>query len=89
MATDPFTSNADSVTAPSAAPFAIIPSDTVEIPTTPKALYIGGAGTIVLRGGKSTSDVTFKGLAAGQVLEVRALFVRATGTTATDIVGLA
>ena len=43
---------------------------------------------MVLRGVGGAADVTFKNVANGQVLDVRAQYVRATGTTATDIVGL-
>ena len=55
----------------------------------PKALYVGTGGDIVLRGVGFTSDVTFRNVASGQILDVRASHVRATGTTAADIVALA
>ncbi|MEZ5656801.1 MAG: hypothetical protein R3E04_13125 [Sphingobium sp.] len=55
----------------------------------PKALYVGTGGTVILRGVDSAADVTFKNVANGQILDVQAQFVRATGTTATDIVALA
>jgi hypothetical protein len=84
-----FTDYQDSVNDPSRAPYAITPHNNNELSIVPKALYIGTGGTIVLRGVKGTEDVTFKNVASGQVLAVRALYVRATGTTATDIIGLA
>lgn len=55
----------------------------------PKALYVGAGGTVVVRGVDATSDVAFRNVVSGQVLDVRARFIRASGTTATDIVGLA
>lgn len=89
MANDSFAAHGDAPAAPSRAPFAITPHDTNELTTIPKALFVGTGGTLVLRGVEGTADVTFKNVANGQVLDVRAHYVRATGTTAADIVGLA
>ena len=87
--TDAFSRQADSAESPSSHPVGIIPSNTVPLVATPKALYIGTGGTVVLRTASGAADVTFKNLASGQILPVRAQFVRATGTTAADIVALA
>jgi hypothetical protein len=87
--TDAFAHFADTASAPSRAPFAVSPSDAVALSALPKALYVGTGGTVVLRGADAAADVTFKNVASGQILDVRALYVRATGTTATDIVALA
>lgn len=87
--TDAFSRQADSAEAPSSHPLAVIPSDTVALAAIPKALYIGTGGTLVLRTASGSADVTFKNLASGQILPVRARFVRATGTSAADIVALA
>ena len=87
--TDAFSRQADSPEAPSAHPLAIVPSDSLPLVATPKALFVGTGGTIVLRTASGAADVTFKNLASGQILPVRAQFVRATGTTAADIVALA
>lgn len=87
--TDAFSRRADSAEAPSAHPFAVVPSNAAPLATIPKALYVGTGGTLVLRTTSGTADVTFKNLANGQILPVRAQFVRATGTTAADIVALA
>ena len=86
---DSFTTHGDSLSAPARAPFAVTPHDTNELATIPKALYIGTGGNVVLRGVGGAADVTFKNVANGQTLDVRAQYVRATGTTAADIVGLA
>lgn len=77
-----------STMAPSRAPYAVTPHATNPLPVVPKALYIGGAGNVTLRGVGASSDVTFVGLPAGFVLEVAASHVRAS-TTATNIVALA
>ncbi|MFT3975970.1 MAG: hypothetical protein QM688_02465 [Sphingomonas bacterium] len=89
MPVDPFAQFSDTVMAPAAAPYAIVPSDAVPLPLVPKALYVGTAGNVVVRGVGAASDVTFRNIAAGQVIDVRASHVRATGTTAADIVALA
>jgi len=89
MANDVFHAHSDMPSAPSRAPFAVSPNDSTELSAIPKALYIGTGGTVILRGVDSAADVTFKNVANGQILDVQAQFVRATGTTATDIVALA
>ena len=89
MATDSFQTSSDMLAAPSRAPFAVTPHDSTELSIIPKALYVGTGGTVILRGVGGAADVTFKNVANGQVLDVRAQFVRATGTTAADIVALA
>ena len=68
--------------------FAIAPSDSAEIAPLPKALSIGGAGNIVIHAIDRGAPVTIA-VTAGQLLPVRAQYVRATGTTATGIVGFA
>jgi len=87
MATDAFERYARGLTTPADDAFAITPSDGADLAQVVRALYIGGAGSIslVTRAG---STVAFTGLAAGTVLPVRAARVRATGTTATGLVGL-
>ena len=58
--------------------------------TNPSTSRSGGTGgTLVVRGVDASADVTFRNVAAGQVLEVRARYIRATGTTAADLVALA
>ncbi|MFM9827786.1 MAG: hypothetical protein ACKVOB_03450 [Sphingomonas sp.] len=89
MSVDDFRTLADSPAEPSRNPFALVPSDTVELATIPKALYIGTGGAVTLRGVGASADTVFKNVASGQVLDVRVQFVRATGTTAADIVALA
>ena len=89
MPNDPFTLQADNASSPSRAPFAVVPSDTDLLSVVPKALYIGTGGDVVLRGAGGTADVVFRNVASGQVIDVRAGYVRATGTSASDIVALA
>lgn len=89
MSFDPFANNARATVDPARTAFAVVPHDVNELSTLPRAIYVGTGGTIALRAADSASDVLFKNLASGQILDVRAQFVRATGTTATDLVGLA
>lgn len=65
---------------------AVVPSDTTVIPAT-KGLYVGVAGdvSVVMADG---SAITFKALAAGVIHKLSVTEVKATGTTATDIVAL-
>lgn len=89
MTFDPFAALADSAQAPSRNAIAITPHDANELPLLPKALYIGTGGHVTLRSVDAVADVTFRNVASGQVIDVRARFVRAAGTTASDIVALA
>lgn len=77
----------DGATAPSTAPFAIVPDDTQPLPALPKGIYVGTGGTVVLRGIAGNADVTYRNLPDASYIAVRALYVRATGTTASDLVG--
>jgi hypothetical protein len=67
----------------------VTPHATNEINPIPKALYVGTGGDITLRTVDGPADVLFRNLASGSILDVRAQFIRAAGTTASDIVGLA
>lgn len=51
-------------------------------------LYIGVGGDVVVRPIDSTADVTYKNVLSGTYLYGIVTHVRASGTTATDIVGL-
>ena len=83
---DPFAQGLDLVTGPSCQPYAVVPSDTVALPIVPKGIYVGTGGDVTLRGIRSTADVTYKNLTNGSYIAVRAAFVRAAGTTATDMI---
>lgn len=64
--------------------FAITPADT-NLATVPDAIYVGGAGNLVVRGDDGT-DATFA-VTAGQTVPIAPTQVRAA-TTATGIIGL-
>ncbi|PZQ62116.1 MAG: hypothetical protein DI544_03810 [Sphingomonas taxi] len=84
---DRFQNHADSATAPSTAPFAILPDDASPLPQVPKGIYVGVGGTVVLRGVGAAEDVTYRNLPDASYIAVRAAYVRATGTTALHLIG--
>ena len=86
---DFYQNNDDTPLSPSRAPFAITPHDANALPSVPKAIYVGTGGNVTLRGVEGSADVVLKNVANGQVIDVQAKYVRATGTTAADLVGLA
>lgn len=85
---DSFDNALDGVSSPARRAFAIVPHATQPLAQLPKALLVGAAGTIALRAVDSEADVTIA-VVAGQLVPIRASHVRAAGTTATQIVGLA
>ena len=86
---DPFENAADSLIAPAKMAYPIVPDDNADLSTATKAIYVGTEGDITLRAIDDETDVTFRNLAAGTILAVRTRAVRSSGTTATDLVGLA
>lgn len=89
MPADAFANFTPSLNDPARSAFAITPNDAATLPVVPRAIYVGTGGTLTLRALDSSGDVMFKNVVAGQVLDVRASHVRATGTTAADLIGLA
>ncbi len=85
---DNFTNNSDSVSAPGRQMFQITPHATDEVSPLPKAIRADEAGTVALRAADSGADVTVT-MAAGEVLPVRAKYVRVTGTTVATLHGIA
>lgn len=83
---DLFTWIKDTLWAPSRRPFAITPSDDDPLPLLPKGIYVGTGGDVCLRGVDGTEDVTYKNLPSASYINVRAQYVRATGTTATNLI---
>ena len=66
--------------------FAVTTSDTVNFKNE-ASLYIGVTGNVVAVG-RDDVAVTFIGVPAGTILNINAIRVNATSTTATNIVGL-
>lgn len=89
MPLDTFSAVLDSLTAPARNCFAITPNDNAALPFLPKAIYVGVGGNLVARAIDSGSDVTFTNVTSGSLLDIRLTSVRATGTTASNLIGLA
>jgi hypothetical protein len=66
----------------------VTPNDTTDLVNgVTRGIFIGTAGTIVLTMADG-NDITFTGLSAGGIHLISAKRVKATGTTATNIVAL-
>ena len=87
MPQDPF-STTDSVTSPSRDWFDITPNDNSGLTFIPKAIFVGTGGDLVVTSARSNSEVVFRNVPSGAILDIRPSAVRETGTTATDLVGL-
>lgn len=69
----------------------VTPNDTTDLSNVTRWLWIGGAGNVaVVPAGAETNSgpVTITGVAAGTLLPIRVSRVKATNTTATNIVAL-
>jgi len=86
--TDRHTNRAASLTGPAGHGFAITPDDDNDLERPVRALYVGNAGSIAVTFASGT-EVVLNGVAGGTVLPIRVVRVRATGTTAGALVGLA
>lgn len=85
---DPYSGFSGSITAPASSAYVITPSDVSAIDPLPRAIRVGTGGDIIIRAMGSSVDVTLKNVADGETIPIRCQYIRATGTTATDIVGL-
>jgi len=65
----------------------VVPHDTNEVRC--RGIYVGGTGNISVIGMEDTVPATFYAVPAGTTLAVSARVIRATGTTATNMVALA
>lgn len=89
MPSNAFEYSSDSVSSPARNCIAIVPSDASDLAVVTKAIYVGTGGNLVVRTLDGQADVTFANVPTGAVLPIRARAIRATGTTAGQIVGLA
>jgi len=65
----------------------VTPSDGMVMPRHTRGIYVGSAGDLVVRMVAGTT-VTFVSVPAGALLPLRTDMVKATGTTAANIVAL-
>lgn len=68
--------------------FAITPNDSTNLTTVTRAIYVGGAGDLVVRFPGSSTSITFNDVPAGTVLPICVTRVLSTGTVATELIGL-
>ena len=70
--------------------FAVVASDVYDLPEITRAVYVGITGdvTVLFARDASETPITFKDWPAGKELPLRVKRVMATGTTATNIVGV-
>lgn len=66
---------------------AITPSDTVNMPTGVRAVYVGGAGAVVAVGQDDVA-VTFAAVPVGTTLNIGPKRINSTSTTATNLVAI-
>ncbi|WP_326525293.1 spike base protein, RCAP_Rcc01079 family [Sphingomonas sp.] len=85
---DQFLSFADQPSAPATRCVAVTPHDSNALTDIPKALYVGTGGSITMRGTGDGGDRIWAGIASGSVIPFRASHIRATGTTASNILAL-
>jgi hypothetical protein len=87
-ATDKPVSAGANATAPADFYEAVTPSDTVELTHISRAIYVGTGGNLVAV--RTTgAEVSFTAVPDGTMLPIRVKRIKATGTTATNIVSLA
>ena len=66
----------------------ITPDDVQDLPDIAYGIYVGVAGDVTVDLKNGGSNITFKNAVQGQILEIVATRVYATGTTATSLVAL-
>lgn len=89
MAIDHFEHTTDSVIAPARQLFAISPQDDTDLPVATKAIFVGSGGDVAIRPVDGQNAVVLRNVVGGTVLAIRAATIEETGTTASDLVGLA
>jgi hypothetical protein len=82
--TDSFENHVRSLTSPPENGAAISPSDSADLPFVSRALYVGSGGDLAVRLQDGT-DLVLANLAPGTLMPIRVARVRATGTTAGQV----
>lgn len=85
---DTFSNYPNGVESPARKSFAVTPNDSTPLSVAPRAIMVGSAGNITGRLLEDTVDTVFVGLQPGVVYPLRFDLIKATGTTAGNIVGL-
>lgn len=84
---DDFETHMVTLTSPAVGGTLVTPDDANDLPFLTRAIYVGGTGSVaaVLQSGDT---VLLSGAQEGTIYPVRVARILATGTTATNIVGL-
>ena len=78
----------DTAESPAKNSFSITPHASNDVGTfLPRAIYVGVSGDIAMRLVGDTADITWTAVPVG-ILPVRPQYIRVTGTTATNIIGI-
>src|SRR4051794_32584204 len=86
-ATDDYAKLATGLDSPYRHAAAVTPSDSTDLTNVTRAIYVGGAGNIVLIT-EQGETVTITGATVGSVLRICASRIKSTNTTATNLVAL-
>lgn len=84
---DPFKSMATALDSPAPDFYLITPSNSDQLPVRPRAIRVGIAGDVMATG-PGGEDVLFANCYAGELLPIRPVQIKATGTTASKLVAL-
>ncbi|MDP1026406.1 hypothetical protein Q5H91_04210 [Sphingomonas sp. KR1UV-12] len=88
---DPFNGVFSGVSDPGERASVVVPSDTTDLTETPKSIYVGTGGDIAMIGDNEATGaapVIWRNVPSGACLPFRPRRIRATGTTASDIVAI-
>jgi len=66
----------------------ITPNDSSDLADVTRALYVGVTGDVVVIAANDSSSITIKNAQAGTVLPIQCKRILATGTTASQLVGM-
>tara|TARA_R110000851_G_scaffold186256_1_gene335557 strand:- start:1363 stop:1629 length:267 start_codon:yes stop_codon:yes gene_type:complete len=86
--TDIFDTYDSGLDSPAASSFDITPNDTTDLNVATRGLWVGTGGDVAVILVKDSASVIIKNVANGYLLATRIKRVLATGTTATDLVGM-
>lgn len=84
---DSFSGNQSGLESPAAGGAAITPHDSNELATWSRGIYVGTGGNIAVTMANGV-DVTFTAVPQGVILPIRTKIVKATGTTASNLIAL-
>lgn len=68
--------------------YAITPNDDTDVAQVTRAIYVGTGGDLTVILADDSNPVTFKNVPGGTMLPIRVDRVRATATTASNLLGL-